>query len=63
MRDIIKELNKHSLSVATGVSYSRLRKFAVGQVKDLSDEEKESIYKYLLQLAEKAKPKKNNKED
>lgn len=57
MRDIIKELNKHSLSVATGISYNRLRKYAVGQVKDLSDEEKLSIYKYLIQLAEKVKPK------
>ena len=57
MRDIIKELNKHSLSIATGISYNRLRKYAVGQVKDLSDEEKLSIYKYLIQLAEKIKPK------
>ena len=57
MRDVIKELNKHSLSVATGISYNRLRKYAVGQVKDLSDEEKISIYKYLIRLAEKVKPK------
>jgi len=32
MRDIIQELNKASLASATGISYSRLRKYASGIV-------------------------------
>lgn len=55
MKEIIKELNKASLSNATGISYNRLRKFASGSIKKLSAEEKEKIYNYLLCLADKFK--------
>lgn len=55
MRDILKDLNKHSLSKATGISYSRLRKYASNQVKNLTPEEKSSIYHYLLDKANKIK--------
>lgn len=55
MRDAIKDLNKSSLSSATGISYSRLRKYSSGLVSDLTPEEREKIYKYLLILAEKFK--------
>ena len=36
MRDAIKDLNKHTLAEATGISYSKLRKYATGIVKDLN---------------------------
>lgn len=52
MRDIIKMINKKSLADATGISYSRLRKFSAGQLKSLTSEEIEEIYNYLLALAE-----------
>ena len=48
MRDAIKDLNKHTLAEATGISYSKLRKYATGIVKDLTPEECEKIYLYLL---------------
>ena len=51
MRDVINELNKSSIAKATGISYGRLRKYSAGLVKDLTPEEKEKIYKYLIQLA------------
>jgi DNA-binding Xre family transcriptional regulator len=51
MREIIQQLNKHSLAVGTGISYSRLRKYSTGQVKKLTKEEIEKIYKYLLSLS------------
>ena len=53
MRDAIKDLNKATLSDATGISYSRLRKYASGQVEHLTPEEKEKIYIYLNKTAEK----------
>jgi DNA-binding Xre family transcriptional regulator len=41
MRDTIKDLNKQTLANATGISYSRLRKYATGLVKDLTQEEQQ----------------------
>mgnify|MGYP002512514662 CR=1 FL=1 len=55
MRDIIKDLNKATLAEATGISYSRLRKYASGAVNELTSEERELIYKYLLSIADKFK--------
>lgn len=55
MRDAIKNLNKQTLATATGISYSRLRKYATGIVKDLTPEEQEKIYIYLLSVANKFK--------
>ena len=55
MRDAIKDLNKHTLAEATGISYSKLRKYATGIVKDLTPEECEKIYLYLLGVAERFK--------
>ena len=51
MRDAINELNKHSIAKVTGISYGRLRKYASGIIKELTPEEKEKIYKYLITLA------------
>jgi hypothetical protein len=51
MRDAINELNKNSISKATGISYGRLRKYASGLIKDLTPEEQEKIYQYLINLA------------
>lgn len=51
MRDIIKMINKKSLADATGISYSRLRKFSAGQLKSLTSEEIDKIYNYLIALA------------
>ncbi len=55
MREAVKDLNKHSLAEATGISYSKLRKYATGIVKDLTVEEREKIYLYLLEVAERFK--------
>ena len=55
MRNVIKDLNKATLAEATGISYSRLRKYASGVVNELTPEEREIIYKYLLSLADKFK--------
>jgi hypothetical protein len=55
MRDVIKDLNKQTLSTATNISYSRLRKYAAGVVSDLTPEEREKIYEYLIQIAQKFK--------
>ena len=52
MQDIIRKINKKSLADATGISYSRLRKFSAGQLKSLTTAEIEKIYNYLLALAE-----------
>ena len=57
MRDTIKELNKHTLANATGISYNRLRKYATGLVKELTPREREKIYIYLVEVAEKFKVK------
>jgi hypothetical protein len=51
MREIIQNLNKHTLADATGISYSKLRKFSAGIVKDLTDAEKKAIYDYLINIA------------
>lgn len=51
MKDKIKELNKKSLADATGISYGRLRKFAAGQIKELTSEEIKAIYDYLIDSA------------
>jgi DNA-binding Xre family transcriptional regulator len=55
MRDTIKDLNKQTLANATGISYSRLRKYATGLVKDLTQEEQQKIYNYLIKVADKFK--------
>ena len=55
MRDAINELNKNSIAKATGISYSRLRKYSSGLIKELTPEEQEKIYKYLIKLAENFK--------
>ena len=57
MRDVIKNLNKATLAEATGISYSRLRKYASGIVSELTPEEKQKklIYEYLLFIANKFK--------
>ena len=52
MREVIQSLNKKSLSDATGIPYSRLRKFASNQIKKLSPEEIELIYQYLIKLSQ-----------
>lgn len=51
MRGVINELNKNSIAKATGISYSRLRKYSSGLIKELTPEEQEKIYKYLINLA------------
>ena len=53
MKKIIKNSNKRALADETGISYSRLRKYASGQVEHLTPEEKEKIYIYLNKTAEK----------
>lgn len=55
MKDAINELNKHSVAEATGISYSRLRKYSSGLLKSLTAEEQEKIYKYLMELANRFK--------
>ena len=55
MRDAIQNLNKSTLAEATGISYSRLRKFSAGVIKELTPEEKHSIYIYLINIADKFK--------
>ncbi len=52
MREIIQNLNKASLANATGISYSRLRKYAAGIIQALTDDEKHKICEYLLSLAQ-----------
>ena len=55
MRNVIKSLNRATLAEATNISYSRLRKYASGAINELTPEEREIIYKYLLSLADKFK--------
>lgn len=55
MRDTIKNFNKHTLAKETGISYSRLRKYASFQLKNLTLEEQEKIYIYLKETANKFK--------
>lgn len=53
MLEVIKNLNKAALARATGISYSRLRKFASGSINSLTDEEIMKIRIFLLALAAK----------
>lgn len=53
MREILKSLNKSSLSARTGISYDRLRKYSAGLVKELTEQEIKAIHDYLADLAEK----------
>jgi hypothetical protein len=39
MREVIQNLNKSTLSSATGISYSRLRKYSSGVIEALTPEE------------------------
>lgn len=55
MRNAIKDLNKATLASATGISYARLRKFSTGIIANLTLEEREKIYLYLLSIAERFK--------
>jgi hypothetical protein len=55
LRKTIQTLNKATLASATGISYGRLRKFSTGLVVDLTPEEREKIYEYLLSIADKFK--------
>ena len=50
MRKIISTLNKKSIADATGISYSKLRKYASGEINKLTDEEIQRIYEYLIEL-------------
>lgn len=52
MREVIKNLNKRSLAERTGISYSRLRKYASNELKSLSQEEIMLIYNYLIELSQ-----------
>lgn len=51
MREVIKNLNKRAISDDTGISYSRLRKYAARQIKELTKEEKQAIAEYLETLS------------
>lgn len=51
MRETIKKLNKRVLADDLNVSYSRLRKFAAGEIKELNEKEVKLIHDYLIQLA------------
>lgn len=51
MKEVINKLNKHSLAEATGISYSRLRKYSAGAVAELTNEERRKIYEYLVNIA------------
>ena len=55
MRQVIQDLNKHTLADATGISYSKLRKYSAGVVQSLTDAEKKAIYEYLINIANKFK--------
>ena len=53
MREVIQSLNKASLATATGISYSRLRKYASGLLNSLTEDERKKIREYLILLAKK----------
>ena len=55
MKDVIKTLNKHTLSIATGISYNKLRKYSAGEINSLTKEEGQKICEYLVKIAEKFK--------
>lgn len=52
MREILQDLNKHTIAEETGISYARLRKYAAGRLKTLTSEEATLIHQYLLKIAE-----------
>ena len=62
MRKIIQDLNKRSLSEATQISYSRLRKYAAGEVPELRLEEIQAICNYLEELTQTLKNILNSEE-
>ena len=51
MREVIRNLNKRAVAEGTGISYSRLRKYAAAQIQELTRDERESIAEYLSQLS------------
>ena len=51
MREVIRDLNKRAVAEGTGISYSRLRKYAAAQIQELTKEERESIAQYLSNLS------------
>lgn len=55
--NVIKQLNKKTLAERTGISYSKLRKYASGLIMTLTPEEEEKIYFDLASLALIFKPK------
>ena len=55
MKEIINNLNKHTLSTTTCIYYSRLRKYSAGEINSLTKEECQKIYNYLISIAEKFK--------
>lgn len=55
MRQAIQDLNKKALADSTGISYSKLRKYASGAVKDLTPDEQQRIYNYLISIAARFK--------
>lgn len=61
MREVLQELNKRAVAQYTGISYSRLRKYASAQIKELTEEEREAIIRYLLELSSKIKGDNNDK--
>ena len=59
MREVIRDLNKRAVSEGTGISYSRLRKYAAAQIKELTKDEREAIAAYLFELSVIIKGEKN----
>jgi DNA-binding Xre family transcriptional regulator len=47
MKELIQKINKKNLADATGISYSRLRKYSSGILKSLSVEELNLILNYF----------------
>lgn len=60
MRQTIQNINKRALAEATGISYSKLRKYASGSVQELTDTEKRAIYSYLISIAQIFNKTENN---
>ena len=55
MRKAIQDSNKKALADATGISYSKLRKYASGAVKNLTSDEQQKIYYYFISIAARFK--------
>lgn len=53
MREAIKNLNKRSIAEGTGISYSRLRKYASGELNSLSQNEIILIHDFLIKISNK----------